>query len=61
LVKPICDAGLGIFCFTIKDVAMASRRDPRMQKRAVMSKRRQFTMEAHIDVVHGLYEQLGVA
>ncbi len=47
--RPFCDAGMGVYCDSVEDVAEAARTlEAAPYRRAVLARRGEFTMEAHV-------------
>lgn len=56
LLRPLCDAGLGIYVDKISDIPKAAKCNPKPYRKRVMELRGQFTMERNIDHIAELYE-----
>ena len=58
LLAEFCDAGLGIYCDTLADVARAAKAKPNKFRKRVLEERERFTMRYNIQPVLDLYEEV---
>ncbi len=58
LVGPLCEAGLGIYCNDLKDVARAAKTDPKPYRKRVLAQRGQWSMQNRIAPMAELYDTL---
>jgi hypothetical protein len=58
LLKPLCDAGLGVYIERPSDIRQAAKLDPKPYRKAVLAQRDAWTMARHIAPVEALYSRL---
>lgn len=58
-VKPLCDAGMGIYLTDVRDLPKAAATPTKAFKKAVMHNRARFTTERAIEPLVELYRELG--
>lgn len=57
-VKPLCDAGMGIYLTDVRDLPKAAATPTKQFKKAVMHNRSRFTTERVIEPLAELYKEV---